>query len=327
MDWIPHKHSKRLNFDQAQLAPNIDFAFQALALDERRYSFRPEIWSKYSTKQRLKQCWFLGSHSDIGGGYKNPGFANIALCWMSAQLSKYIEFDDKAMWDKMKEGSILRKDIKKANEGRAPPPTELTRSKSQTRQRASSPLRRSVSKLLSRNSSRSSKSAPGSGLSTPKEEIGGGMISTETPGGIMRSEDQTISGATAVAGAFDSVEAGIVVPTAGQLVAEKRKSEPGFETPQGHNSMAVKFWAQGAQDRMPGVRSLHQEPDDKSTEEIHSSVSVLTGIGKVQDKNNCRPLQEFKYETKNGKTGWFYQGDAKQGSRWPFLAESKAWLL
>jgi uncharacterized protein (DUF2235 family) len=57
-------------------------ARQALAIDERRWDFRPEIWTKAYPHQKLEQRWFVGAHSNVGGGYPNDGLANITLAWI-----------------------------------------------------------------------------------------------------------------------------------------------------------------------------------------------------------------------------------------------------
>jgi hypothetical protein len=57
-------------------------ARQALAIDEERYDFRPEIWRTAADDQTLEQRWFAGSHSNIGGGYVNDGLANIPFKWL-----------------------------------------------------------------------------------------------------------------------------------------------------------------------------------------------------------------------------------------------------
>lgn len=57
-------------------------ARQALALDERRYDFRPEIWTGHTESQTLRQRWFAGVHSNVGGGYVHDGLANLAFRWM-----------------------------------------------------------------------------------------------------------------------------------------------------------------------------------------------------------------------------------------------------
>jgi uncharacterized protein (DUF2235 family) len=50
--------------------------YHALALDDRRQSFRPtRLVGAY-------EVWFRGSHSDVGGGNGNVGLNCIALCWM-----------------------------------------------------------------------------------------------------------------------------------------------------------------------------------------------------------------------------------------------------
>ncbi len=70
----------------------VDHARQALAIDEKRYDFLPEIWQAPSfSGQSLKQCWFAGVHSNIGGGYINDGLANIALHWMIKQIKLVVK--------------------------------------------------------------------------------------------------------------------------------------------------------------------------------------------------------------------------------------------
>ena len=57
-------------------------ARQALAVDEERYDFRPEVWLGASAHQSLEQRWFAGSHSNVGGGYVKDGLANIPFRWL-----------------------------------------------------------------------------------------------------------------------------------------------------------------------------------------------------------------------------------------------------
>lgn len=57
-------------------------ARQALAVDEARYDFRPEIWTHHHVGQRMEQRWFPGVHSNVGGGYVKDGLANIAFHWI-----------------------------------------------------------------------------------------------------------------------------------------------------------------------------------------------------------------------------------------------------
>ncbi len=72
-----------LNFGHHLRLPRqgLRYAFQALALDERRPSFLPTRLSG------AYEVWFRGVHSDVGGGNGNRGLNDIALGWM---LSKAI---------------------------------------------------------------------------------------------------------------------------------------------------------------------------------------------------------------------------------------------
>jgi uncharacterized protein (DUF2235 family) len=63
--------------------------FHAVALNERRKLFKPENWVARSEDTNLKQCWFIGAHSDVGGGGVDIGLSNISLLWMIAQLLQH----------------------------------------------------------------------------------------------------------------------------------------------------------------------------------------------------------------------------------------------
>lgn len=75
-----------LSFHVGQTPPSmVQVARQALAIDERRTDFRPEIWRGAHDGQSVEQRWFPGVHTSIGGGYANDGLANGALRWMVDQ--------------------------------------------------------------------------------------------------------------------------------------------------------------------------------------------------------------------------------------------------
>lgn len=61
---------------------NVQYAYHALALDERRQSFRP------TRQTNAYEVWFRGVHSDVGGGNGNAGLASIALRWMLCKAAK-----------------------------------------------------------------------------------------------------------------------------------------------------------------------------------------------------------------------------------------------
>lgn len=59
----------------------IKHARHAVSIDENREPFLPSLW-KEKEGIDLKQVWFAGVHSDIGGGYKDAGLSNCACKWM-----------------------------------------------------------------------------------------------------------------------------------------------------------------------------------------------------------------------------------------------------
>jgi uncharacterized protein (DUF2235 family) len=81
-------------FHDATLNPHVPYARQALSIDENREIFKPEIWEeKDETEEarargRVKQRWFPGVHSDIGGGYKETGLSDLSMAWMLEEATK-----------------------------------------------------------------------------------------------------------------------------------------------------------------------------------------------------------------------------------------------
>jgi uncharacterized protein (DUF2235 family) len=80
----------RWGFHDTDLSSRVRFAYQALAIDERRKPFSPTVWKQQpGTKgQTLEQVWFAGVHSDVGGGYEDPELAEITLLWMVERASQ-----------------------------------------------------------------------------------------------------------------------------------------------------------------------------------------------------------------------------------------------
>lgn len=73
----------------------IENAYHALAVDERRRPFTPNLWQRPAGwKGQLEQAWFPGVHSNIGGGYAPDGLANEALHWIVEKAEGVgLEFD------------------------------------------------------------------------------------------------------------------------------------------------------------------------------------------------------------------------------------------
>ncbi|KAK3681132.1 hypothetical protein B0T22DRAFT_312742 [Podospora appendiculata] len=82
-------------FTNTQISDKVENAFQALALDEPRYAFRPALWERAPGSQtNLKQVWFPGTHANVGGGWYDQQMATITLAWMCDQLSTLgVEFN------------------------------------------------------------------------------------------------------------------------------------------------------------------------------------------------------------------------------------------
>jgi uncharacterized protein (DUF2235 family) len=80
--------TKRWTFHDTTLSSHVRFAYQALAIDERRRPFSPTLWQQQpeATGQTLEQVWFAGVHSDVGGGYRDPALAEIPLLWMAGRV-------------------------------------------------------------------------------------------------------------------------------------------------------------------------------------------------------------------------------------------------
>ena len=100
---IGNSAQKEYSFINTEIPPRVSYAFQALALDECRKPFSPTLWEmpsqpvdpKLYPLKSLKQCWFPGVHTNIGGGgtYTDTGIADLTLAWMLEQLSPILAFD------------------------------------------------------------------------------------------------------------------------------------------------------------------------------------------------------------------------------------------
>jgi uncharacterized protein (DUF2235 family) len=64
--------------------PDMANGRQAVSIDERRCYFRNNLWGDPFPGQSIKQVWFAGVHSDIGGSYAEAGsgLSKITLEWM-----------------------------------------------------------------------------------------------------------------------------------------------------------------------------------------------------------------------------------------------------
>jgi uncharacterized protein (DUF2235 family) len=63
----------------------------AISIDERRCYFRNNLWGTQLAGQNIKQVWFAGVHSDVGGSYPycQSGLSQIALEWMLCEATSF----------------------------------------------------------------------------------------------------------------------------------------------------------------------------------------------------------------------------------------------
>jgi len=84
--FVPWRHA----FHDAALNPQVLYARHALSIDENRRVFVPDLWDETELDRRsgrIKQIWFSGVHSDVGGGYHERELADIALSWIVAEAT------------------------------------------------------------------------------------------------------------------------------------------------------------------------------------------------------------------------------------------------
>jgi uncharacterized protein (DUF2235 family) len=69
--------------------PSVEVVRHAISIDERRAFFRSNLWSEApnANSKNIKQVWFPGVHSDVGGGYpeSESSLAKCALQWMVSE--------------------------------------------------------------------------------------------------------------------------------------------------------------------------------------------------------------------------------------------------
>ena len=87
MDKIPGMEHEFHNF---KLSQSVENAVQALAIDDERETFHPILWdAEAAANQTIKQVWFCGMHTDVGGGYDEKELSDIPLEWMKNQAVKH----------------------------------------------------------------------------------------------------------------------------------------------------------------------------------------------------------------------------------------------
>jgi len=84
-----------LSMPNYALSDRVNCARHALALDDERDTFHPLLWDEVHeselvrdekvSESRMRQVWFAGMHSDVGGGYPDESLAYVSLAWIARE--------------------------------------------------------------------------------------------------------------------------------------------------------------------------------------------------------------------------------------------------
>jgi uncharacterized protein (DUF2235 family) len=70
-------------FHDTRLSGVVQYAYQAIALDEHREDYDICLWDPSEQPgQTIEQRWFVGAHCDVGGGYPDRRLSDLPLRWM-----------------------------------------------------------------------------------------------------------------------------------------------------------------------------------------------------------------------------------------------------
>ncbi|MGC8121862.1 DUF2235 domain-containing protein [Marinobacter sp. VGCF2001] len=75
----------RYLFHDTEPSSIINHARHAVSIDENRQDFEPALWREKAGID-VKQVWFAGVHTDIGGGYPDHSLGDVAGAWMAKEV-------------------------------------------------------------------------------------------------------------------------------------------------------------------------------------------------------------------------------------------------
>lgn len=86
---------RTLNWLHTGMRQSIEHGFHALAIDEHRKPFSPTLWTyregikaKPRSLQSVEQRWFVGCHTNVGGGYVSDFLAQPPLRWIVGKAAE-----------------------------------------------------------------------------------------------------------------------------------------------------------------------------------------------------------------------------------------------
>ena len=100
-----HQYIWPIELPNNRLSARVMRACQALALDEERTTFHPQLWDetagingniaapdvdgrRFIKDERISQVWFAGVHTNVGGGYPDDALAYIPFVWMITEAKR-----------------------------------------------------------------------------------------------------------------------------------------------------------------------------------------------------------------------------------------------
>lgn len=87
-------------FHNTNLSVLFEHAYHAVAIDENRAAYKPTLWTRFTpatadpapppaaSAQSVEQRWFVGAHSNVGGGYEQDQLAQIPLKWLQGKAGE-----------------------------------------------------------------------------------------------------------------------------------------------------------------------------------------------------------------------------------------------
>ncbi|NJM30019.1 MAG: DUF2235 domain-containing protein, partial [Rhizobiales bacterium] len=87
---LRYRNVERYGFHDTNLSSIVDYAFHAMALDEKRRHYVPTLWSYafHQNNKGIEQVWFPGCHSDVGGVVESDWLSSIPLYWMIRRIQE-----------------------------------------------------------------------------------------------------------------------------------------------------------------------------------------------------------------------------------------------
>jgi len=71
-----------------ELSKIVEHAYHALAIDEHRKDFAPALWTARNAQTtKVEQRWFVGAHSNVGGGEHGDVLPNLSMEWLQAKAA------------------------------------------------------------------------------------------------------------------------------------------------------------------------------------------------------------------------------------------------